>query len=62
MNFLTSWKTTALGAAAILVAAADMLHQFGSGEWDGNRLYADYTAISSGVIGLFAKDFNVSGK
>jgi hypothetical protein len=58
---LTNWKTSAAGVALILGGIVDVLTQFASGQWDGTRLMADYTAITGGVMGLFAKDFNVSG-
>ena len=57
----TNWKTTALGAGAILTAAGQLATMFASGSVDGNVLVTDFGIIFAGVSGLFAKDFNVTG-
>lgn len=60
-SFLTNWKTTAAGAAAILGAVADLLTQASTKTWDMNRLLADGAAASAGLGLIFAKDGNVTG-
>ena len=60
-NFLTNWKTSAAGAAAILGAVADVLTQASTRSWSMERLVADFAAASAGVGLIFAKDGNVTG-
>jgi hypothetical protein len=55
-HITTNWKTSALGAAAILGAAADGLHQLGTGSFDPVALKADALALVTGWGLLFAKD------
>lgn len=59
MNFLTNWKTTALGAAAIFTAGAHLLTQLAAG--DIGAIFVDGPVILAGVMGLFAKDADVTG-
>jgi hypothetical protein len=61
MHFLINWKTTASGVALILGAITDVLNQFVTGQWDGTRLMAAYTALMGGIGLLAAKDGNVTG-
>jgi hypothetical protein len=55
---LTSYKTTAAGAALILGAAADVLTQLSTGNWDMVRLQADGLALVTGAGLIVAKDSN----
>lgn len=52
----TSWKTTAAGGALIAGAVADLLTQFATGQWDGTRLMADWTALTGGIGLIVAQD------
>jgi hypothetical protein len=57
----TSWKTTAAGILPIVGGFYDLANMFlGGGAPDGNKLMMDISIISAGLIGLFAKDHNVS--
>lgn len=57
MNHLTTnWRTSCLGAAAILGALADALHQLGTGTFDPVNLKADGLALVTGWGLLMAKD------
>jgi hypothetical protein len=58
---VTSWKTTSAGAAAIFGAVASLLSMASKGQIDGNVLMTDIGVISAGIMGLFAKDNNVTG-
>jgi hypothetical protein len=58
---ITNWKTSALGASAILGAIASLLSMFSKGQVDGNILMTDLGVIAAGIGGLFAKDKNVTG-
>lgn len=55
-----NWKTSAAGAALMLGALADVLSYAGKGQLTPN-LSADLTAIAGGIMGLVAKDANVTG-
>jgi hypothetical protein len=59
MNFLTNWKTTALGIAAILTAGGHLLSSVAAGDF--SSLAVDGGVIITGVMGLVAKDANVTG-
>jgi len=56
---LANWKTTSAGVAAILVAVADMLSGFSTG--NTGHLAADITAIIGGVGLIAAKDAVTKG-
>ncbi len=58
---LTNWKTSATGVAAILGAVASLISMIAEGKVDGNILMTDFGVISAGIMGLFAKDKNVTG-
>lgn len=60
-NFLSNWKTTAAGAAAIFGAIASVLTQASTKSWSMEQLMTDFTAASAGVGLIFAKDGNVTG-
>jgi hypothetical protein len=58
---ITSWKTTAAGILPIIGAVYDLGNMFvGGGTPDGTKLMLDLGLLSSGFIGFFAKDHNVS--
>jgi hypothetical protein len=59
---IANWKTTLAGVALILGAVADLLTQLTSGEWNGDRLIADYTAFTGGVGLIFAQDAKGTAK
>jgi len=61
-NVLTSWKTTALGVAAILAALSGILHDLGSGVSVVQELSGpNIGALLAGFVGIFAKDAGVTG-
>lgn len=55
---MTSWKTTAAGVAAILGGVGDVLHQFATGQFDQTHLMLDWTAVTTGIGLIMAKDHN----
>lgn len=57
---MQNWKTTALGIAAILAAVSDLIATLVNG--DPTHLFMDVSTISAGFVGIFAKDYDVSGK
>lgn len=57
--FGPNWKTTATGLAAILVAAGNLLTHASSGDF--STVPTDVPIILAGLVGLFAKDNNVTG-
>lgn len=56
---MTNWKTTAAGAATILTAAGHLLSGASHGDWSG--LGTDVPLIFAGLVGILAKDHNVTG-
>jgi hypothetical protein len=56
MNFLTNWRTTLAGAAAIAGALAALLKMLSTGSIDPTLLWTNLGIISAGVMGLFARD------
>lgn len=54
-SILTNWKTTAIGAGAILLALAHILTNLGSGS---PVEMADIMVIWTGIMGFVAKDSN----
>lgn len=58
MNF-ANWKTTLAGSSAILMAGAKLLSDLSSG--DLNAAFTDGGIILAGIVGLLAKDSNVTG-
>lgn len=59
---MTSWRTTAAGILPIIGGLYDIAGMFlgGTGVPDGSKLMVDFSIISAGLIGIFAKDHNVS--
>jgi hypothetical protein len=60
-SFAANWKTTALGAGAVLSASGHLLTAIGTGDWSLTTITIDLAAISSGLGLLFAKDGDVTG-
>jgi hypothetical protein len=60
-HITTNWRTSCLGAGAILGAVADVLHQLGTGSIDPVMLKADALAVATGWGLIMAKDGNVTG-
>lgn len=56
---MKNWKTTLAGASAILIAAGHMLSAISGGDF--STILTDGPIILTGLIGLFAKDSNVTG-
>ena len=58
---MSSWKTTTLGASALLIIIGNVLHQLLDGDPatnpDWNMVIPTFIAAT---VGLFAKDHNVS--
>lgn len=54
-----NYKTTLLGSAAILGAAGHLLSGVANGDF--STLGTDGPIIMAGLMGLFAKDHNVTG-
>ncbi len=61
-RYLKNWRTTTLGAGAIMTALADFLTQLASNDWDFTRLQADLLGLITGVGLVFARDAVVSEK
>ena len=57
LNILASWKTSTVGIAAIITAFAPML-----GLPVTPELASTIALALTGIIGLFSKDANVTGK
>lgn len=57
--FGPNWKTSAAGLATILTAAAHLLTALASGDF--SALATDIPLVLAGLVGLFAKDSNVTG-
>lgn len=56
---MTNWKTTAAGLATVLTAGGHLLTGIVAGDF--SSLGTDGPIILAGLIGLFAKDNNVTG-
>ena len=59
MSGFNNWKTTLMGAAAILTSGGHLLGSVASGDF--GSIGTDGSAILAGLGLLFAKDFNVTG-
>ena len=56
-----SWKTGAFGAVPLVGAAASLIAMAaGTMPPDGNVIITDFGLIGAGLVGMFAKDHNVS--
>lgn len=51
---MTNWKTTALGASAVLTAGGHLLHAVASGDF--STIATDLPALLAGIGLLFAPD------
>jgi hypothetical protein len=60
-TLFTSWKTTTGGGISLAAALIDILTQYSTKSWDAQRLLTDAIGIGAGIVGLFAKDHNVTG-
>jgi hypothetical protein len=60
-SLFTSWKTTTGGGISLTAALIDILTQYQTKAWDVQRLCMDAMGIGAGIVGLFAKDHNVTG-
>lgn len=56
---MKNWKTTAAGAAAILTAGGHLINALVNGDF--STIATDGPVIIAGLIGLLAKDSNVTG-
>lgn len=56
---MKNWKTTLAGSGAILVAGGSLLTHLSAGDF--STVGTDGAVIIAGLIGLFAKDSNVTG-
>lgn len=59
LNLPPNWKTTGAGIGAIIIAAGSLISHVSAG--DLSTIATDGAIILSGVIGLVAKDSNVTG-
>ena len=58
-----SWKTTTAGVAAIVIAIASVVQaQFDGDPSTVPNFEIAFAAIMSGIVGLFARDNNVSSE
>jgi lysozyme family protein len=53
---LVNWKTSLAGVGAILGAVVDVIHQVSTGNIDPTHLMADWTAVTTGIGLIVAKD------
>jgi hypothetical protein len=60
-NVTNSPITTTLGAGGIFAAAVDLVYYAVTQHTVSPNAQMDLSAIFAGVIGVFSKDFNVTG-
>lgn len=60
-KILVSWKTTITGVGAIAGGVVALAHALTSTPVDFNTVMAALGIISAGLMGLVAKDANVTG-
>ena len=60
-SIFVNWKTTLAGAGALLTGAGTIATQLASGHVDPNLISIALTGLFTGLVGLTAKDSNVTG-
>lgn len=65
MKLFTNWKTTSAGIVAFLAGISaltgDLSTMVSAMMFDFTKLLTDIGMISAGFVGIFGKDFNVTG-
>ena len=53
---LVSWRTSAVGAGALVYAVADLITMYHNEEWDANRIGVSVMALLTGLGFISARD------
>lgn len=61
-TMFANWKTTSAGVLALVGLAAQLITTLSSGDTAGvvNNIWVEVSALGAGLVGLFAKDHNVT--